>query len=404
MSAVYTAVAVGVGSLYFANEAGKKADKQFDLAEGQVASQNMISQAQVELAQEQWDIYKTKIMPMEIEAQQLGIDARQLAQQRGELDFDIYEKYYAPMSEKFATEAMEGVEAQPERAAREARLSVDQAFDTEEGMAQRNLQRRGVRPGSGSDVSGTLDTGLNRAAAKGYAVNRAVEHERDRVEDVNFNRKAVALGRQPLAQSAAQGGAGGISPGLPGANLAGAGNTAYGAGSQAASMGNAYANAAGNMVSGGIQLGTQAYDIYNKYAAPAGGGGTNIGFNPTSFNSYPAPAATGGGMDVGFSPSTMDIGYAEGGPVSAPPMLSRSSYAQGGQVNGPPGYDQVPAYIEDQQGNRTPTRLTENEYVIPSDVVKVIGTGPLDDIIDRARKRKEKSTQSPNSLSRRRLQ
>lgn len=398
MPVVAGAAIIGGATIYSARKAGKSADKAAS-AQAQAAElQYDISQQQIDLAKEQWNIYKDKVFPLEIEAQKLGIDARELAQQRGELDFGIYEQYYAPMSEQFATEAMEGIEAQPERAAREARLSVDKAFDTEEGMIQRNLERRGVRPGSGAYTSAASDTSLNRAAAKGFSVNRAVELERDRVEDVNFNRKAVALGRQPLAQGAAQGAPGSIPAGLPAAGLAGAGNTAFGAGSQFGSVSRQYGDAASNIMSGGIQLGMGAYDLYNKYKTPS----TDFGFNTGGGSNFAAGGGYGTvpGSEQSLMLAEQNMGFAEGGPVQAPTLQRSNAYAEGGQVNGPPGYDKVPASIQSPDGSQYPAQLTDGEYVIPADVVKVMGTGPLDDIIEKARMRKEKANQSPNALRR----
>ena len=370
------AVIAGGATIYAAKSAAGSADQAYAGADAAARLQHDIAQQQQDLANEQWTMYKDNIYPLELEAQQLGLDYQKLS-------FQQYKDYYKPLGDQFAQEAMEGVEADPERAAREARLSVDQQFDTEEGMMQRNLERRGVRPGSGNYESGIADTSLSRAAAKGFTVNRAVEAERDRVEDVNFNRKAVALGRSPVVG----GGAPGLSSGAASYGLAAAGNTAQGAGAAYGNIANTYGNAASGIVSGGIQLGTAAYDLYNKYNTPAA----------------PPPATYTGGTagvssDVGFNPTSMDLtgGFAEGGEVNVPPTLGR-----GGQVNGPPGRDMVPAYVEAQDGTRAPTRLTDNEFVIPADVVAAVGTDTLDDIIESARMRRQKTQQGPNTLTRR---
>lgn len=395
MSAVLAASAViGGATIYSATQMGKAADRSAAAAEAGQQLQFEISQQQIDLATEQWSLYKSKILPYELEQMELGAD-------RAQLDQDIYKQYYAPLQEAFATEAMEGIEADPERAAREARVAVDQAFDTEEGMRQRELERRGVRPGSGAYESGTADTSLARASSKALTVNRAREYERDRAEDINFARKATALGRSPGMTT----GSPGITPGASAAGLAAAGNTAYGAGSQAAQMAGMYGNATAGAITGGIQLGTQAYDLFNRYKTPAApAGGVNIGFNPTSFGSYPSPAAqpAGGGVDLGFAPTSFNS-YAEGGPVMAP-ELARGGYAQGGMVEGPPGYDQVPATVRSPDGAPQPAALTAGEYVIPADVVQAVGTDPLDEIVEKARERKMKRLEPPNQLSRGRQQ
>jgi len=387
-AAITAAVVVGGATIYGAKKAGDAADRAAGSADAAAQLQFEISQQQIDLANEQWDLYQNKIFPLEQQQMALGVE-------RSELDMQIYEQYYAPLQEAFAAEAMEGIEAQPERAAREARIAVDQAFDTEEGMRERQLQRRGVRPGTaGAYESGMADTSLNRAAAKGMAVNRATEYEMDRVEDANFMRKATALGRAP----AISGGAAGINANSAAAGLASAGNTAYGAGAQSANMAGMYGDATAGAVSGGIQLGMQAYDLFNRYSTPSPSAGMDIGFSPTSFNSYPAPAPapTGaGGIDIGFSPTSFN----QGGMVKTPPMLQRG-YAEGGTVTGPPGYDQVPAGIQQPDGSMVPARLTNGEFVIPADVVAAVGTDPLEDIIEKARSRKQQRNQPKNALTR----
>lgn len=366
----------GSKSAKSADKAAKAADKSADL-------QYDISQQQVDMAKEQWNLYKSEIFPLEQEAQRLGVDAQQL-------NFDLFQKYYAPLSASFAQDAMEGIKAQPERAARDARLSIDKAFDSEEGIRSRDLQRRGVMPGSGADVAPMGDISLNRAAAKGFAVNRAVEAERDRVEDVNFNRKAVALGRTPLI--------GGGAPGVTAAGaqygMANAGQTARGAANTFSNLAGTYSSAAGGAVSGGIQLGMQAYDLYNKYKTPTS--------TATPYSSAPV---SDWGYTSGNGPSAMfgsDLAFAEGGPVDVP-MMGRGGMQQpnaGGMVNGPPGRDQVPAYIEGGDGSQYPARLQNEEYVIPADVVRRVGTNELDEIIARARGIKTEGKESKHALSR----
>ena len=379
-------VAVGVAGAtlvtgYMASEsASDSADKAFDQADRAAQLQFDISQQQMDLANEQWGLYKDNIFPLEQEAQQLGLDYQKLS-------FEQYEDYYKPLGDQFAQDAMEGIEADPERAAREARLSVDQQFDTEEGMMQRNLERRGVRPGSGNYESGIADTSLSRAAAKGFTVNRAVEAERDRVEDVNFNRKAVALGRSPMI--------GGSAPGLSSAagayGMAQAGNTAQGAGSQFSNLGNQYGNAAANTMSGVVQVGAQAYDLYNKYNTPAAPPASSYNMNNmSSTNTGYAP-----GSDAEFA------AFKDGGPVNAPPALQRGGYAGGGEVNGQPGVDKINTYIEGPDGSRTPAKISDGEYIIDSDTVRAVGTDALDDIVRQAREKKQKAAQGPNALTRR---
>jgi hypothetical protein len=397
-SAIAASVVIGATSIYGAKKSGDAADASIEAQEDAAQQQQQIAQQQIDLSKEQWDLYKSDIYPLEQEAQKLGISAQELAQQRGELDLKAYEDYYLPLQESFVGDAMEGIEADPERAAREARMNVDQAFDSAEGSMTRDLQRRGVRPDSGAYDQ---DISLNRAAASGVAVNSAIEGERDRVEDVGFNRKATALGRQPLGANPTQSpGSPGVTAGLATAGLGGAGRTSYGAGNQFGNLANTYGNATQGMVSGGIQLGTAAYDMYNKYQNNQSV--QNFGFG-TGAGAGASYASSGGyGTTPGSQQTNMlaqqNAGFVEGGPVNAP-ELGRAAYGNGGEVNGPPGVDQVPAYIEGADGGRAPARLTDNEYVIPADVVQAVGTDELDDIIMRARDRKQKAA-GQNALAR----
>lgn len=399
-SAIAASVVVGATSLYSAKKSGDAADDALQAQEDAAARQAAISEQQLEMAKEQWDLYKSDILPLEQEAQKLGISAQELAQQRGELDLKAYQDFYLPLQESFVDSAMEGIEADPERAAREARMNVDQAFDSAEGQMTRDLERRGVRADSGAYDQ---DISLNRAAASGMAVNSAIEGERDRVEDVNFNRQAVALGRQPLATSPTQSpGSPGVTAGTAMVGMGAAGRTAYGAGNQFGGIANTYGNATQGAVSGGIQLGSAAYDLYNKYQT--NNNVSNFGFDTGGGSTY---AAGGGYGTVPGSQQTnmlaeQNAGFAEGGPVNvpgSPPMLTRGNPNPGGVVSGPPGRDNVPAYIEGNDGAQYPARLQDEEYVIPADVVRDVGTGPLDDIIAKSRERKSKA-QGQNALAR----
>lgn len=388
-AAAWTGVAIGVGALYEGYNAGKQADKALGSQADAARRQADISQQELDLAKEKWSMYKEKVYPMEIEAQKLGLDYKKIA-------FDQYKDYYAPLGNKLAKEAMDGVEAQPERAARDARIAVDSQFDNAEGQQQRNLQRRGVRPGAGNYNSGIADNSLNKAAASAFTVNRAIEGERDRAEDVNFNRMAIALGRTPTAPSG--------NPSINGSagtlGMGSAGRTAGSSGNAFGDVANTYGNAAAGMASGGIQLGMQAYDLYNKYSAPASSVPTyqNTPAAPTNFQ---APVSTN--VDTGFAPTA----FANGGKVDVPAIegsnqLSRGQpNPDGGQVNGPSGYDNVPAVVEASDGTQYPAKLTNDEYVIPADVVAAIGTDKLDDIIESTRERKMMMKQPSTALTRR---
>jgi hypothetical protein len=219
------------------------------------------------------------------------------------------------------------------------------------------------------------------------------------VEDVNFNRLGVALGRQPIANNPTQSpGRPGVTAGLATAGYGAAGNTAYGAAGQYGNLGRTYGDATAGIASAGVQLGTAAYDLWNRYQAPAATNYGNYSMSTPSTNNNPTSMGQPAGWD--------NVGaYAEGGPVDAP-MLGRGNPAPGpgapmpgGRVSGPPGRDRVPAVINSPDGQQYDAALTDNEYVIPADVVRQVGTDPLDRIIEQARANKMKAS-NPNTLSR----
>lgn len=226
-----------IGGLSSANKASKNAQ-----------SQNAILAEQAKLSRDQWNLYRDKILPLEVEAQELGIDARQLAQKRGEDDYELYTEFYRPIQEQFATMAQEGVRDQTERATREAAETVKGQFDNQKSIEQRNLERKGVRPDEGSYRNNERTYGLETAKATAGAVNLARENEGDRVENENFNRMSIASGRAPNGYTPTQ------SPGSnklsPSSAVAGLGNAAAGYGNQAS----AYSSNAGKMIEGGLEL------------------------------------------------------------------------------------------------------------------------------------------------------
>jgi len=376
-------------SIYASNQAGKSADKALNQQEDQLAIQNRIAQEQWDLSKEQWNLYKENIWPIELEAQKLGLTAQEYATQRGGIDQKLYEDYYAPAQEKYVQQAIDGVDV--EKRMRDARIATDESFNAQEGATVRNLERRGVRPGSGNYADAVGDNSLARSATQAWNVRTAVEG----ADNENFNRLGVALGRQPTAANPTQNpGSPGIGPGSSASLLGQAGNSFGNTANSYGRTAGMYGNAASGAASAGIQLGAQAYDTYNKYFSGGGGGVNN---NP----SYAAPQQTPSGGQV-HPPSDVSWAWAEGGPVNVPTIgLDRQMPGSGGVVNGPPGVDQVPATLTAADGTKGPAALTDEEYVIPADVVRSVGTDPFDEIIEKARARRERAKQGPNSLSRR---
>jgi len=371
MSAVVAAVAtvgVGVVGAYTARSEGSKnraaADRAGDL-------QAEISGRELDLAEDQWEIYEEQILPLELEAQELGIDAQELAQRRGETEFNVYNDYYRPLQESYAQDAQDGIEGQYDRVARDAADTVDQQYDRDQKMTERALERKGVRPDSGNYKANEQQISFSRAANRANSMNIARENEKDRVEDTNFNRKSVALGRSPVGSAATQ------SPGRPSVNPSSAtsllNSAASGYGQTAnryTSLANQSSASAASALSGGITAGANIYSAFRPQPV-------NSQFTYEQANNFQG--------DIPGGP----IPFADGGPV-----LTRGN--PGGEVNGPEGYDKVPAKIDSPDGNTYDARLTDGEYVIPVDVVMAKGTDFFDGLLAKHHK-----PSSPKALSRR---
>jgi len=303
-----------------ANQAGKSRDAQ-------AAS----SSAQLELAKEEYETYKTQILPLELEAKELGITGQQLAVQRGQTDLDLYNDYYVPLQKEMIGEAT-NVEAQYDRVTRDAATDVDNAFGRQKEIEQRNAERTGLRPDSGRYKGMDRSRELEQAGTRSFAINRATEGERDRVETTKFNRMATVLGRQPGASAPIQG--------APSPNAPSGLSNAYG--NQAGMYGN---QANREMQSAGDALYTGA-NLYAQFKQPTSGGAPSpfsgqVTSQPSVFN----------------QPATSGIAGIDG-------------YADGGLVEGRRGIDNVPATIN----NNEPSALSDGEFVIPKDVVMKKGT------------------------------
>ncbi len=351
------ALTVSAYSAYDANQQGRANRK---LSRKQQLSADKIAQRQLELSEEQWASYQDNVLPLEMEAQRLGIDAQTLAQQRGEREFQIYNDFYAPLQESFAKDAEKGIEGQYLRVARDAGGQVDKEFARAKDITERSLERKGVRPDAGNYKANEQQMGFSLAANRANSMNLARENEFNRVEDTNFNRKAVALGRMPTGAQATQ------SPARPQIGPASSNLLMNNAASGYRGSANMYNNAANqNYRSGAAALSGGITAAANIYSA----------FKPSS----PPPSVGGGGGMVQGSLGSDYTGntfkYEDGGPV-----LSRDN--PGGEVNGPGGNDQVQAKIESPDGNDYDARLTDGEYVIPLQVVMAKGTDFFDKLLE----------------------
>lgn len=323
---------VAAAVVYTGYSAAKESKKNRQA--GQVAINS-----ELELSKEQYETYKTQILPLELEAKQLGVDAQQLALQRGQTDLDLFNNYYAPLQRQMVNE-VNTIEGEFERVSRDAANDVDKNFALVEESKKRNDFQMGLRPDSGRTKGANRERELEHAATRSFAINRAVENEKDRVEDLKFNRKATILGRQPNGFAPTQASPGtSINPNSL--------NNSYG--NQAAMYGRQAAN---DMQSAGDAFYTGA-NLYARFKQPST---TN-------------PTVTAGGSPSPFSGNTTSQPSVFNQPANSN-IAGIPAYEHGGLVEGERGVDRVPATIDDNQ----PARLTSGEFVIPKDVVDKKGT------------------------------
>ncbi len=216
-------VALGAVSSYNSN---KNAGKAIDQQGSSIAAQNAIAQQQMNMAQEQYEYYKSTYLPLE---QEIVNDA------------GINE-----------TEQHEMVAA--------AGLTASNSFDSAIQQRDRNLQRMGINPNSGAYASNTRKNAISKAVAKANSQNQA--RASAKLQDSAERTAMVGLGK-----------------GMPSA----VGGLMNSASSNYANQANAYANQAnmyGKQASGGMQLGMGvagaamgAYDDDGKFNSTAFGKG-----------------------------------------------------------------------------------------------------------------------------------
>lgn len=301
-------IATAIGGAAVLGYMGSK--EQAGAIEGAAGNQYAIAMEQLQFAREQWSVYENQILPIELEAQRLGIDAQTLAMERGRDEYEMYQDYYRPMQIKMSELAMEGVEDQTGRATREAAETVSQQFERNREISKRNRERAGLRPDSGRYQAVDRAEGLTEAATRASEVNKAREREIDRQEGLNFNRLAVASGRAPAPYAPVQ------TTNVAGLNPSGIGNLYSSAGNMMGAAGASAANAAGlryqgiaNTIGGGID----AYSAYQSMQSMQ----PNMGFS--SGGGYDFAAGGGYGTVPGSQQSAMlaeqNLGFKDGGLV-----------------------------------------------------------------------------------------
>lgn len=148
------------------NKANKNASKSIDQQGGALAAQNAIAQQQLDMAQEQYNYYKTT---------------------------------YRPLEEEIVSNA--GLsDAEQQEMVTTAGLTTQSAFDSAEASRNRNLQRMGVNPNSGAYAENTRKSAISKAVAKANSQNTA----RSQAEEMDYNQKVAAVGLgKGLSSSAA---------------------------------------------------------------------------------------------------------------------------------------------------------------------------------------------------------
>lgn len=125
--------------------------------------------------------------------------------------WDIYKAHGLPLISEMTTEAMGGADdAEYIEAAGRARADVAQQFGIQRSDMQRNLSRYGINPASGRYVGMQRGLALGEAAASADAQNKS----RQRIEDLEFDKKTIAANLLAGNPGQAISGIGGAASGL----------------------------------------------------------------------------------------------------------------------------------------------------------------------------------------------
>lgn len=179
----------------------KNASKSIDQQGDAIAAQNVIAQQQMDMAQEQYEYYKSTYLPLEQEI----VESAGLS------------------------------ETQQQEMVASAGLTTANAFDSSIAQRERNLQRMGINPNSGLYADNTRKNAISKAVAKANSQNSA----RAQAEEMDYTQKVAAVGLGKGMSSSVAG-------------LMSSASSNY------ANQANAYANQAsmyGQQASSGMQLG-----------------------------------------------------------------------------------------------------------------------------------------------------
>lgn len=163
-----------------------------------VASQKAaeVAERQQAMAEEQWEYYKRVFQPYEQElmAANRSLLPGQVAYSAATTQERLRDIERArPAVEKFYDMAIQGVQPRYQEVMGAAQADIAQGFDASTQALKRELARMGVDPNSGALISALKDTALQRAKAIGSARTQARMLERDRSENLTFNRLGQAL-------------------------------------------------------------------------------------------------------------------------------------------------------------------------------------------------------------------
>lgn len=277
--------------------------------------------------------------------------------------WDEYKTKYGPLEDKMISEVSKGLD--PVVFADKAQTDIATAYDRAKGMGERRLTRYGVDPTEGKYQRALGRMDLDEAKSVAGGRNKA----RQWVNDTNFGRRLSLMNYGGGLRASALAGLNGASNNM--ANYFGNQSKLYG--TAAAGL----TQSAVENLSNADYSSLFSSDDDQEYAD----GGvvdnrvTRAGDTIKArmqYKKYNTDAQTSG-----ETPLTWEEWLAQRGRSLDDQQLVKQNYADGGQVgniidndsgrviDGPPGVDQVPAVIDGQ----TPARLTQNEFVVPADVV-----------------------------------
>jgi hypothetical protein len=198
------------GSRNARKDAKRAAAAQAAIQQQTMAQANRAMEAQVGLGREQIDFARQQYADMAPMRDQIGglqVQAQQQQMAQGQDYYDYGRAVYRPAETRMAAEAaMTNTADYRERMAQEASQRAALAFQGGQGMATREMARRGLDPSSGAYAAMTNTNAINSAAMQATGANQA----RAQAEQVGYQRNmdVAKMGSYiPAAASNSYGGA-----------------------------------------------------------------------------------------------------------------------------------------------------------------------------------------------------